>query len=191
MTKRSWVKYVAIPVWNWILACFLLFANDIICPNVPGGPRLNFPGTNTPFNANYTWMAFVSWTYFALTKDRIRAVIGIAVGFFAAYFMILLGNFFYPYFPVTVFGVKLACIIASGFVSGLAVWLSNFPKTFLNNTAGIFFGMAMAFSQTMYGWSFVSVKLFSIVLVYGILGLVAAYLASIDLYKLFGAEDEK
>ncbi len=190
MTKRNWIKYIAIPVWNGLLACFLLFANDIICPNVPDGPRLNFPGTDKPFNANYTWMAFVSWTYFSFTQDRIRAVIDIIVGFFAAYFMVIAGNFLYPYFPVTVFGVKLASVIAGGAVSGLAVWFSNFPKTYLNNTTAIFFGMAMAFSQTMIGWSFTSLKLLGIVIVYGILGLITAYLASIDLYKFFGVEND-
>ena len=77
--------------------------------------------------ASFTWVAFISWTVFwgASTKERLKAVPGYIIGFFAAIVIIKLGSLFSG---INTLYIAFGSILASLIINFLVMELENFEK---------------------------------------------------------------
>lgn len=131
-------------------------------------------------DASFTWVAFVSWTVFfgSNIKERLEAVVGFIIGFFAAIFIMKLGNVF-SFIKINFIGISLASVIATMIVNYLCMLFECFKKWFTISISGIFVGIALTFSglginlnPTVVNDSFLMIL---VILVYGILGLLSGW----------------
>lgn len=130
---------------------------------------------------SFTWVAFVSWTVFfgEKTKERLKAVVGYIIGFFAAVAIIEFGNLLSG-INFNVFGiVAIGSIMATMLINYLCIELERLGKVFPISVSGIFVGIAMTFSGLGIGLSPSnienSVLMLAIIIIYGILGLLSGW----------------
>lgn len=128
--------------------------------------------------ASFTWIAFVSWTVFfgATMKERLKAIVGYIIGFFAAMIIIKLGNLFSG---INTLYIAFGSILATMIINFAVMELENIEKYFPISISGIFVGMAVTFSGLGIGLNTDtinnSVLLLVIILTYGILGLLSGW----------------
>ena len=127
---------------------------------------------------SFTWIAFVSWTVFfgATNEERLKAVVGYIIGFFSAVAIMKMGEYFEI---LNVKQIALGSIIATMIINFLCIELENIEKVFPISISGIFVGIAMTFSGigiglTINTWNS-SVLMLTIIVLYGILGLLSGW----------------
>lgn len=129
---------------------------------------------------SFTWVAFVSWTVFfgSNVKERLEALIGFVIGFFAAVLIMKLGDIL-SFIKVNFLGISLASVLATTVVNYLCMHFENFKKWFTISISGIFVGIAMTFSGLGVGLTIdtlnSSLLMLLIIVLYGILGLLSGW----------------
>ena len=127
---------------------------------------------------SFTWVAFVSWTVFfgETVKGRLKAILGYVLGFLAAIAIMQLGNLF-SFMNIGI--VALGSILATIIINYISIELEKTEKIIPYSVSGIFVGIAMTFSGLGIGLfpnNFESsVLILSIILIYGILGLMSGW----------------
>jgi hypothetical protein len=117
--------------------------------------------------ANFVWVAFVSWTVFfgSPTVDRFKAVLSFVVGFLAANLIVLIGAHLELVWI-------LPAIAATVLVNFLVLWLADVKFLVI---PGIFVGIAMTFARGGVGLEMWSWPTLGLVVAYGVLGLIVGY----------------
>jgi len=119
---------------------------------------------------NFVWIAFASWTVFygASLKERFTVIPSYIIGFLSANLMIWLGG---------CFGISNIFIvaIASLLVNALVVYLDLVK--FLT-VSGMFVGIFITFSRGGVGLQTWSWKMFLLMMIYGIFGLICGWVCS-------------
>lgn len=129
-------------------------------------------------NGSFTWIAFVSWTVFwgETVKGRSKAIVGYIIGFLAAIAIINLGSIFSF---MNISSIALGSILATVIVNFICIELENLDRFFPISISGIFLGIAMTFSGLGIGLTPNNFKssmlMLTIILVYGILGLLSGW----------------
>ncbi len=128
--------------------------------------------------ASFTWVAFVSWTVFfgETVKGRLKAILGYILGFLAAVAIMKLGNLFsFMNIGIIAFGSILATMI----INYVSIELEKMEKIIPYSVSGIFVGISMTFAGLGIGLSpntfGNSLLMLSIILIYGILGLLSGW----------------
>ena len=129
-------------------------------------------------SASFTWVAFVSWTVFfgATTKERLKAILGYVIGFFAALAIINFGSLLSF---MNVLGIAFGSIVATIIGNFLCMEMELLDKKFPISINGIFVGMGMTFSGLGIGLSANTLNnatlMLGIIIIYGILGLLSGW----------------
>ena len=129
-------------------------------------------------SASFTWIAFVSWTVFfgATIKERLKAILGYVLGFFAAIAIMQLGNLFSF---MNIIGIAFGSILATMIINYVCIELERTEKRFPYSVSGIFVGISMTFAGVGIGLLpntiTNSILMLSIIVIYGILGLLSGW----------------
>ncbi|MBE5812476.1 MAG: DUF1097 domain-containing protein [Clostridiales bacterium] len=129
---------------------------------------------------SFTWVAFVSWTVFfgATIKERLKAIPGYIIGFFAAVAIMKLGGYL-SFIQFNIMGVAIGSILATMIINFMCMELENIQKFFPISISGIFVGIAMTFSGLGVGFTINTlnscIMMISIIVIYGILGLISGW----------------
>ena len=129
-------------------------------------------------DASFTWIAFVSWTVFfgATNEERLKAVVGYAIGFLFAIAIMELGEMFSE---LNMVGIAFGSILATMIINFLCIELENFDKVLPISVSGMFVGIAMTFSGVGIGLTIDTYKnlslMLAIIVIYGILGLLSGW----------------
>ncbi|MDR0930747.1 MAG: DUF1097 family protein [Clostridiales bacterium] len=130
--------------------------------------------------ASFMWIAFISWTVFfsSTNKERVQAIIGNIIGFFAACAIVYLGSLFQTITPATPWIIAICGIIATGLINFGVMFFELAQKYWLGSISGIFVGIAITFSGAGVGIPVYNLTLLAIIFVYGILGHLSAWLTT-------------
>lgn len=128
--------------------------------------------------ASFMWVAFAFWTVFfgASVKDRIKALIGSVIGFFAAVLMMLITNSF----NLNISTISISCLLGVFVINVLVMYLNHAEKIWMNSISGVFIGIMIIFSGLGIGLSpLASLEeagiMFAVLITYAILGLLCGY----------------
>ena len=127
---------------------------------------------------SFMWVAFAVWTVFfgVSIKDRIKALIGIFIGFLSAIIMMLITSSF----TANIHTISISCLIGV-FVANMGVMYFEFAsKLWLDSISGIFVGIMLTFSGLGKGLSPLAsfgeaMTMFAVIVIYSILGLICGY----------------
>ena len=126
----------------------------------------------------FMWVAFVFWTIFfgATLKDRIKALIGTIIGFFAGVLMMLITSSF----TLNISSISISCLLGVLLINTLVMYFEKTEKVWLNSISGIFAGIFLTFSGLGVSLNpLASFKegalMLSIILVYAVLGLLCGF----------------
>lgn len=127
---------------------------------------------------SFMWVAFALWTVFfgSSINERIRALIGVVIGFAAAVLMMLITSSF----TVNVHTISISCLLGVFVVNALVMYLEKTEKCWTNSISGVFVGIMLTFSGLGAGLNPLnSVKeafvMLAIIVVYTILGLICGF----------------
>lgn len=127
---------------------------------------------------SFMWVAFAVWTVFfgASLKDRVKALIGIVIGFFAAVLMMLITNMF----TLNLHTISISCLLGVFVVNVLVMYFEKLDKFWINSISGIFVGIMLVFSGLGKGLNPLSSfkeasVMFAIIAVYTVLGLICGF----------------
>jgi len=164
---KTFLKYFAMPLLIAIVASVLYITDALI-----GGLFVK--------NGSFMWVAFAIWTIFygASFKDRIKGLIGVIVGFFAAVLMMTITNSF----TVNICTISISCLLGVFIVNALVMYMNHGEKIWLNSVSGAFAGIFLTFSGLGVGLSPVTsfnsgALMLGILVVYAILGLICGYIS--------------
>lgn len=133
-------------------------------------------------NGSFVWVSFISWTVFFGVPliERIKAVPGYIIGFLLAILIINFGTFLNGLFAIKILGVALSSILATAIVNFLCMYFEKLKRVYLDSISGIFVGIALTFSGLGIGLTTdtldSSITMLSIIVIYGILGLLSGYI---------------
>ncbi len=133
-------------------------------------------------NGSFVWVSFISWTVFFGVPliERIKAIPGYIIGFLLAILIINFGSFLNDLFSIKILGVALSSILATAIVNFFCMYFEKLKKIYLDSISGIFVGIALTFSGLGIGLTTNtldnSIMMLSIILIYGILGLLSGYI---------------
>ncbi len=129
-------------------------------------------------NGSFMWVAFAFWTVFfgSSIKERITAIIGSIIGFFAAVIMMLITNSF----TLNIYTISISCLLGVFLINALIMYLEKTEKIWTNNMSGVFVGIMLTFSglgKSLNPLNNISelFTILSVIVVYGILGLLCGY----------------
>lgn len=125
-------------------------------------------------NSSFMWVAFVCWTIFGnvSTKEKLKALIGIVIGYLAGVIMMLITSSF----SLNVYTISISGLLGVFVVNFLVMYFENAEKIWLNSISGIFTGIFLTFSNLgcglnpLNGWG-ESFFMLGIILIYCLLGL--------------------
>ncbi len=132
-------------------------------------------------SGSFTWIAFVSWTVFfgATMKERLEAIPGYVIGFFAGFVIMQLGGTLLSFISLRIFGVAIVSILVTILINFLCIELEGVKKFFPISVSGIFVGIAMTFSGLGIGLTPDNLQnailMLAIIVIYGILGLLSGW----------------
>ena len=133
-------------------------------------------------NGSFVWVSFISWTVFFGVPliERIKSVPGYIIGFLLAILIINFGTFLNGLFAIKILGVALSSILATAIVNFLCMYFEKLKRVYLDSISGIFVGIALTFSGLGIGLTTdtldSSITMLSIIVIYGILGLLSGYI---------------
>ena len=160
--KRFW-KLSKKPFVVACIAAVLYIIDALIGPHLGG---------------SFMWMAFAFWTVFfgASIKDRIKGLIGTAIGFFAAVIMMLITSSF----NVNVSTISISCLIGVFVVNMLVMYLEKADKVWMNSISGVFVGIMLTFSGFGIGMNPIvsfadGATMLGILLLYAVLGMLCGF----------------
>lgn len=166
---KTFLKYFANPLLIAVIASILYVVDALL-----GGVFVS--------GASFMWVAFVSWTIFFSAKltDRIRAIIGIVIGFLASILM----NLITSSFNLNLSTISISCLLGVFVVNFLVMFFDKTEKVWMNSITGIFTGIFLTFSG-------LGVKLnplasvsegflmLGIILTYSLLGLLCGFVSTV------------
>ena len=130
--------------------------------------------------ASFMWVAFLFWTVFfkASINERIRGYIGAVLGFGFALLMMWITSLF----TLNIYVISISTILGVFLVNGLVMYFEHTKKFWTNSISGIFLGISLTFSGLGQKLSPLSsgkdcLTMISIILIYGIIGMVCGYLS--------------
>jgi hypothetical protein len=131
-----------------IVAFILIFVDYLIAPLFKDG-------------LSFTWMAFISWTVFfgSSIKEKAKGIVGVLLGFFLANIISNLS-----------FNILISALVV-GIINMLIMLFADFKKTIFSSVSGIFVGLALTFSGAGISLNISSFKLFLIILIYIVIGM--------------------
>ena len=132
-----------------------------------------FKGKGTSF----MWVAFISWTLFSSQSknERLKAIIGYIIGYFAANGMVWLANnfeiFTKLYSPVMPIG-----FLVVGFLFNILIArYGDYSNKFLNSIPAMFLGLSFTFSGVGVGFAPNNLNSLAIIIIYGMMGVFACF----------------
>ena len=127
--------------------------------------------------ASFMWITFISWTLFSgqPKSERMKAIIGYIIGYFAANGMVWLANSFEILTklqsPVLPMG-----FLAVGFVFNMLIAMyGNYTNKFLNSIPAMFLGLSFTFSGVGVGFNPGNLSSLAIIIIYGMMGVLACF----------------
>lgn len=127
--------------------------------------------------ASFMWITFISWTLFSgqPKSERMKAIIGYIIGYFAANGMVWLANSFEILTklqsPVLPMG-----FLAVGFVFNMLIAMyGNYTNKFLNSIPAMFLGLSFTFSGVGVGFAPNNLNSLAIIIIYGMMGVFACF----------------
>lgn len=127
---------------------------------------------------SFMWVAFAVWTVFfgVSIKDRIKALIGIVIGFACAVLMMLITNSF----TSNVHTISISCLLGVFIVNFGVMYFEHAGKAWLDSISGIFVGIMLTFSGLGKGLSPLAnfkeaMVMLAVIVIYSILGLICGY----------------
>lgn len=165
---KIFLKYFANPLLISVVASLLYIVDALL-----GGLFVS--------GGSFMWVAFVSWTIFFSAKltDRIRALIGVVIGFVSAILM----NLITSSFNANLSTISISCLIGVFVVNFAVMFFEKADKIWLNSITGIFTGIFLAFSGLGVGLNPIasvneSFLMIGIILVYSILGHICGFVST-------------
>lgn len=137
----------------------------------------NYLGNALVESGSFMWVSFMSWTIFCTVsiKERIQALIGNVIGFGFGAFMYHSSSFF----PGSIGTISIAGLLFVFLANGAMMFFPSFKKLWLHSLPGIFLGVALTFSGVGVGLYPATLSdaflQLSIILIYGVFGLLAGY----------------
>jgi hypothetical protein len=126
---------------------------------------------------SFMWITFISWTLFSgqPKSERMKAIIGYIIGYFAANGMVWLANSFEILTklqsPVLPMG-----FLAVGFVFNMLIAMyGNYTNKFLNSIPAMFLGLSFTFSGVGVGFNPGNLSSLVIIIIYGMMGVLACF----------------
>ncbi|MCL2312506.1 MAG: DUF1097 domain-containing protein [Firmicutes bacterium] len=139
--------------------------------------------------ASFAWISFINWTVFTASSgiERIKAVVGYIVGYVLANGMIILGNIFENFMNTSSFFLPVGAIL-SVFIFNFLIMQYGTSKKLFNSISGLFLGMSLTFSGLGIKMAANNLVTLTIIVTYGIVGLLCC--TGIDFFskKLINAE---
>lgn len=127
---------------------------------------------------SFMWVAFAVWTVFfgVSIKERVKALIGVVIGFFSAVLMMAITNMF----SLNVHTISISCLLGVFVVNMLVMYFEKLGKVWMDSISGIFVGIMLVFSGLGKGLnplnSFKEAGvMFAVICIYTILGLLCGY----------------
>ena len=135
---------------------------------------------------SFMWIAFISWTLFSgqPKNERLKAIIGYIIGYFAANGMVWLASNFETFTklqsPVLPMG-----FLAIGFVFNMLIAMyGNYTNKFLNSIPAMFLGLSFTFSGVGVGFNPGNLSSLAIIVIYGMMGVLACFACDFCANKL-------
>ena len=135
---------------------------------------------------SFMWITFISWTLFSgqPKNERLKAIIGYIIGYFAANGMVWLANNFEiltklqsPVLPIG--------FLAVGFVFNMLIAMyGNYTNKFLNSIPAMFLGLSFTFSGVGVGFAPSNLSSLAIIIIYGMMGVLACFACDFCAKKL-------
>ena len=127
---------------------------------------------------SFMWVAFAVWTVFfgVSLKDRVKAFIGVVIGFLSAVLMMFITSMF----TLNVYTISISCLLGV-FVANMGVmYFEHASKFMLDSISGIFVGIMLTFSGLGKGLSPLAsfgeaMTMLAVILIYTVLGLLCGY----------------
>lgn len=139
---------------------------------------------------SFMWITFISWTLFSgqPKNERLKAIIGYIIGYFAANGMVWLANSFEiltklqsPVLPIG--------FLAVGFVFNMLIAMyGNYTNKFLNSIPAMFLGLSFTFSGVGVGFAPSNLSSLAIIVIYGMMGVLACFACDFCAKKLIKSE---
>ena len=127
---------------------------------------------------SFMWVAFAVWTVFfgVSIKDRIKALIGIFVGYLCAILMMLITSSF----TANVHTISISCLLGVFVVNMGVMYFEHAGKLWLDSISGIFVGIMLTFSGLGKGLSPLTsfceaMTMLAVIAIYSVLGLICGY----------------
>lgn len=127
---------------------------------------------------SFMWVAFAVWTVFfgVSIKDRIKALIGVVIGFFSAILMMAITNMF----TLNLHTISISCLIGVFVVNMLVMYFEHLGKVMMDSISGIFVGIMLVFSGLGKGLNPLAsfgeaATMFAVICIYTVLGLLCGY----------------
>lgn len=165
---KKFLQVSKMPLIVGIVAAILYCLDSLIAPHIIAG-------------ASFTWVAFIAWTVTTsmTLKDKIKALIGVVIGFLLAVGIMYFGKLF----SANVIGISIAGVLGVFIFNMIALYFDNFKKLWMNSVTGIFMGIALTFSGLGVGlapnsWANAGI-LICVLLLYVILGMACATATSL------------
>jgi len=141
------------------------------------GLLVYFVWSETGYERNFVWIAFIVWavTFGMKNSERIRLLIGCAIGFFMATSIIHFGRLF----DASFIGIAIAATIGVFLFSGAVMYLNHLKKFWVNSITGIFIGAPLTFSGLGVGLAPMTFSngalMLGIIMTYAVLGVLCAF----------------
>ena len=165
LKKNNAMKFVVSPIVVAVIASLLYLIDALI-----GGLFVK--------GGSFMWVGFVFWTVFATAslKERVKALIGVVIGFASAVAMMAITSSF----TLNLGTISISCLLGVFLVNGAIMLFENGEKVWINSLSGIFCGIFLSFSglgvrlNPLASCSSAFTML-GIMLVYGVLGLACGW----------------
>ena len=127
---------------------------------------------------SFMWVTFAVWTVFfgVSVKDRVKALIGVVLGYLSAIIMMLITSSF----TLNIYTISISCLIGVFLVNMLVMYADHLKKVWMDSISGIFVGIMLVFNGLGKGLSpLASFKeasvMLAVICVYTVLGLLCGY----------------
>ena len=126
---------------------------------------------------SFMWIAFTSWTLFSgqSKNERLKAIIGYIIGYFAANGMVWLANNFEIltklYSPV----MPIGFLVVGFLFNVLIARYGDYSNKFLNSIPAMFLGLSFTFSGVGVGFAPNNLNSLAIIIIYGMMGIFACF----------------
>ena len=127
--------------------------------------------------ASFAWIAFINWTLFATASktNRFKALVGYIVGFLTANCMIWFGSNFETFTGLHFAMLPIGTLTATFIANFLIAHFGAHSEKMFNSVPATFLGMSLAFSGLGIKMNPGSPLALTIIMVYGIIGLLCCF----------------